>query len=112
MTGLEITQQERAGWQRRAGAGLGGSLAADRDLPCIIWTAGPAGSVLIGQVSGLAPAAHVREAFIAWRLALALGDYRELPVNGATTWLHAAARRGEVRVRLTATVSGEDGEES
>jgi hypothetical protein len=112
VTSLEITQQERARWQRRAAAELGGILAAHPGLPCITWTVGPAGSVLIGHVSGLAPAAHVREAFIAWRLALDLEDYREHPMSGATTRLHAAARRGEVRVRLTATVFGEDGDEA
>src|ERR1019366_8046666 len=72
----------------------------------------PAGSVLTGQVSGLAPAAQVRGVFGAWRLALALEDYREFPMSGATTRLHAAARRGEVRVRLTATVFDEDGEQA
>jgi hypothetical protein len=60
--------------------------------------------VLIGQVSGLAPAAHVREVFGAWRAALALADYREHQMSGQTVWLHAAARCPQVKVRLTATV--------
>ena len=112
MTGWEITQEERAGWQRRAAAELGGILAAHWDLPCISWTVGPAGSVLVGQVSGLAPAAQVRNVFGAWRLALALEDYREHPASGATARLHAAARRSGVRVRLTATVFDDEPEAS
>ena len=108
MTGLEITRQERAWWQRRAAAELGGILAAHPDLPCISWTLGPAGLVLIGQINGLAPAAQVRERFTAWRLALALEEDREHQMSGGTAWLHAAARRGLVKVRLTATVFGDE----
>jgi len=62
--------------------------------------------VLVGQVNGLAPAAQVRERFTAWRLALALEEDREQQMSGGTTWLHATARRGLVKVRLTATVFG------
>lgn len=110
MTGsCEITQGERAGWQRRAAAGLAAILAACPGLPCISWTVGPAGPVLAGQVNGLAPAAQVRAAFGAWQSALVLGDYREHQMSGGTMWLHAAARRHQVRVRLTATVSGDGG---
>jgi hypothetical protein len=68
--------------------------------------------VLTGQVSGLAPAAQVRAVFAAWRLALALEDYREQQMSGGTTRLHAAARRDQVKVRLTQTVFGDDGEEA
>jgi hypothetical protein len=47
--------------------------------------------------------------FDAWRAVLALEEYREHPLGGGTTWLHAAARRHQVRVRLTATVfAGEE----
>jgi hypothetical protein len=110
VTGWEITQQERAWWQRRAAAELGGILDAHPDLPCIGWTVGPAGSVLAGQVNGLAPPAQVREVFGAWRLALALEDYREHQMSGGTMWLHSAARRRQVEVRLTATVFEDEGE--
>lgn len=110
MTGSWIGQGERARWQRRAAAELAAILDAHRDLPVISWMVGPAGSVLIGQVSGLAPAGQVREMFCAWRLALALEDYREHQMSGGVMWLHAAARRHEVKVRLTATVRDDDGE--
>ena len=72
----------------------------------------PAGSVLAGQVNGLAPAAQVRATFGAWQSALVLEDYREHPMSGAAMRLHAAARCGEVTVGLTATVFGEDGGEA
>ncbi len=104
MTGSWISQGERALWQRRAAAELAAILDDYRDLPVITWTVGPAGSVLAGQVSGLAPAAQVREVFGAWRLALALAEERGQQMSGGTTWLHAAARRHQVKVRLTATV--------
>lgn len=105
MTAFEITQLERAWWQRRAAAELASILDAHRDLPCIPWTVGPAGSVLVGQVSGLAPAAQVRAVFTAWREALALTeDPGQQRSGGGTTWLHAAARRHQVTVRLTATI--------
>ncbi len=108
MTGPQVSQGERARWQRRTAAELAAILDACPDLPAIAWTVAPTGSVLTGQVSGLALAAQVRGVFGAWRLALALEDYRERPTSGATTWLHAAARRGEVRVRLTAVVFDDD----
>jgi hypothetical protein len=104
VTGSWISPGERALWQRRAAAELAAILDAHRDLPVITWTVGPAGSVLAGQVSGLAPAAQVREVFGAWQLALALGEERGHQMSGGTTWLHAAARRHKVKVRLTATV--------
>ncbi len=108
MTGLEITRQERAWWQRQAAAELTAILDAYPDLPRIAWTVGPAGSVLAGRVSGLAPAAQVREVFTAWRRALALAEDPGQQMSGGTTWLHAAARRGLVKVRLTATVFGDE----
>jgi len=104
---FEITQGERAWWQRRAAAELAAILDACPDLPCISWTVGPAGSVLAGQVSGLAPSARVREVFGAWRSALA--EPGEHQMSAGAVWLHAASRRHEVKVRLTATVLGEEG---
>jgi hypothetical protein len=108
VTSFEITQGERARWQRHAAAELGGILRAHPGLPCISWTVGPSGSVLVGQVSGLVPAAQVREAFTAWRLALALEEDQGQQLSGGAVWLHAAARRGLVKVRLTATVFGDE----
>ena len=99
-----IAQADRASWQRQAAAELARILEGHPELPCIAWTVGPASSVLIGQVSGLAPAPQVRQAFTAWRQALGLGECSEQPGGGRTSWLHAADRSGGVTVRLTATV--------
>ena len=110
MTGGWITQADRARWQRQAAAELAAVLDDCAGLPCIAWTVSPAGLVLAGRVSGLAPAAQVRAAFSAWQAALALGEHRELHLGGGTTRLDAAARRRQVKVRLTATVF--DGEEN
>ena len=107
-----ITREERALWQRRAAAELGRILAAHPDLPCISWTVGPAGSVVAGQVSGLAPAGRVRHIFTTWRSALELEEYREQRMSSGTVWLHAAVRRCEVTVRLTAAVFDDEGRES
>jgi len=110
VTGGWITQADRARWQRQAAAELAVILDDCRDLPLIAWTVGPAGSVLAGQVNGLAPAARVQEVFDAWRLALALEEHRVDELGAGTRWLHAAARRRQVKVRLTATVfDGEEG---
>lgn len=111
MTGPLISQRERALWQRRAAAELAAILGAHQDLPVIAWTVGPAGAVLAGRVSGLAPAARVREVFGAWRLALALEDYREYRSGAGTVWLCAASRRHQVKVRLTANVFESEVEE-
>ena len=106
---IGITQGERAGWQRRAAAELGRILAVHPGLPCISWTVGPAGSVVVGHVSGLAAAGQVRQVFEAWRLALE--ERREYQMSSGTAWLHSSARRHEVRVRLTAAVLPDDDEE-
>jgi hypothetical protein len=100
----ETTQADRARWQQQAAAELAAILDDCASLPCIAWTVGPAGRVLVGQVNGLAPAARVRETFSAWRAALALEEHHERQLSTGTTWLHAAARRHQVKVRLTATV--------
>jgi hypothetical protein len=111
VTGISgITQADRARWQQRAAAELGSILRQNPDLPCIGWTVGPAGPVLAGHVNGLAPAAQVRAVFDSWRHALVLEDYREHRRGGGTAFLDAAARRNQVRIRLTATVFGEEPE--
>jgi hypothetical protein len=107
---LEITQAGRARWQRQAAGELARILDAHPQLPPIAWTVGPAGCVLAGRVSGLAPAGQVRDVFDAWRAALALAEDREQASGGGTVFLHAAARRDGVKVRLIATVFNELGE--
>jgi len=84
---LGIAQADRAWWQRQAAGELTRILDGHPGLPAIAWTVGPAGCVLTGRVNGLAPAGH-----------------REHRLGGGAIWLHAAARRDLVRVRLTATV--------
>ena len=107
MTGATtIAGGEQARWQRRAAAELGRILDAHGQLPPIAWTVGPAGCVLAGRVNGLAPAGQVRAAFGAWQGALALEHDREQPGRAGMVFLHAAARRGGVTVRITATVFG------
>ncbi len=106
----EITQADRACWQRQAVRELSLILDGCAGLPAIAWTVGPAGSVLAGRVNGLAPAGQVRAVFAAWRAALALEENRERPGGEGTVLLHASARRGGVRVRVTATVFEEDGQ--
>lgn len=111
MTGISgIAQADQAWWQQRAAAELGSVLRQNPDLACIGWTVGPAGSVLAGHVNGLAPAARVRAVFDSWCHALALEDYREHQDGGGTAFLHAAARRNQVTIRLTATVFSDDPE--
>jgi hypothetical protein len=105
-----ISWQERAWWQRRAARELGSILERHPDLPVITWTVGPAGSVLIGRVNGLSPAAQVRRVFEAWQSALALQDYREDPARSGAVYLHAGIRRDQVKVRLTAAVFDDEGE--
>ena len=102
-----IAQAGRAGWQRRAAAELARILEGHPELPCITWTVGPAGSVIVGRVSGLVPSRQVRQVFRAWQQALGLGECGEQRSAGGTAWLHAADRSGEVTVRLTAAVIGE-----
>lgn len=108
MTGGWVTQAGRARWPRQAAGEPGRILDAHPLLPAITWTAGPAGSVLAGQVNGLAPAARVREAFGLRQAAPALEERREHRLGSGSRWLHAAARRYHVTVRLTATVFDED----
>jgi hypothetical protein len=95
---------EQARWQRQAAAELGRILDAHGQLPPIAWTVGPAGCVLAGRVNGLAPAVWVRAAFGAWRAALDLEQDQEQPGRAGIVFLHAAARRSGVKVRITATV--------
>jgi hypothetical protein len=104
VTGGWVTRADRARWQHQAALALAEIIEDCRDLPLITWTVAPAGLVLAGTVAGPAPAGQVRATLAAWREALELEDYREWPGGGGTTRLHAAGRRGEVRVRISASV--------
>jgi hypothetical protein len=104
VTLFEITQGERASWQRRAAAELAAILDAHRDLPVIAWTVGSAGADLVGRINGLASAVTVREVFDTWRVALTLDGPSDTASGGGTIHLHAVADRSRVRVALTAVV--------
>jgi hypothetical protein len=94
--------------QARAALALAEIIGDCGDLPLLTWTVIPAGSVLHGKVAGPAPAGQVRSAVAAWRGALGLEDYREWPGGRGLTRLHAAGRRGDVRVRISASVFEEE----
>lgn len=108
MSGGWVTQADRARWQYQAALALAAILGDCGGLPLITRTIAPAGLVLSARVPGPAPAGQVRAAFAAWREALSLEDYREGPGSGGTTRLYAAGTRGEVRIRISAHVFGEE----
>jgi hypothetical protein len=103
-----ITDSDRSGWQQRAAGELVRVLAAHRDLPVITWTVGSAGSVLVGQINGLAPAVQVLTHFQMWRQALGLRE-RTTPavLSSGGRHLSASAVRDQVTVRLLATRIGD-----
>jgi hypothetical protein len=105
VTGGWITQADRERWQREAVRELVAILDAHPGLPLITWTVSPAGGSLAGRVTG------PRAAFAAWQQALGLAGVLEIPAgNGTVVWLRARARRGGIRVTVTATVAaGETG---
>jgi len=100
----EITQVERARWQRRAVGELAAILDAHRDLPVIAWTVAAAGATVLGHVGGLAPAAQVREVFERWRVALAAAQPGQTTSQDGTIYLRAAVQRNRVALALSATV--------
>jgi hypothetical protein len=99
VTGGWVTRADRERRQRDAVRELAAILDGCDGLPLIAWTVGAAGGSLTGQVAG----AGGRAAFTAWRQALAMDDVAETAASGGT-WLRARARRGGVRVTVTATV--------
>ncbi|HEX9164769.1 MAG TPA: hypothetical protein VF862_02590 [Gemmatimonadales bacterium] len=103
-----ITQAERAGWQRRAAAVLAAILDTHRDLPVIVWTVGPAGSMLSGRVAGPGSEAEMRAVFHDWRSALCLAEHSETVGGSGICYLRAVGRRERVRLALTATVFDDD----
>lgn len=107
MTLVEFTAGERAAWQRRAASELATILETHPDLPVIAWTVAAAGATLVGHVSGPGSAERVRQVFDLWRAALMLTEHYETTAAAGSTYLQAAADLRRVRVRLTATVHGE-----
>jgi len=108
VSGGWVTHADHARWQAEAARELAAILADFGDLPLLAWTVVPAGPLLSARLAGPAPAGRTRAVLAAWREALRLEDYREWPGGGGTTRLHAAGRRGGVRVRIFASVFEED----
>lgn len=108
MTGGWVTRADHARWQLEAARELTAILGGFGDLPLLAWTVVPAGLLLSARLTGPAPAGQVRDTLAAWRDALGLQDYREWPGGGGTTRLHASGKRGEVRVRIFASVFEEE----
>jgi hypothetical protein len=104
VTGGWVTHADHARWQLQAARELAAVLGEFGDLPLLAWTVVPAGPLLQARLTGPAPAGQVRDTLAAWREALGLEEYREWPGGGGTTRLHAAGRRGDVRVRMSASV--------
>jgi hypothetical protein len=106
---LDFTQADDYIWQRRAAAALVRLLDEHRDLPVIAWTVGSAGSVLVGRVNGLQPAATARAVFDVWTAALTLCQRWER-TDLTLTHLSARSRRGNVTIVLLADlILDEDG---
>jgi hypothetical protein len=105
-----ITQADRERWQRDAVRELAAILDAHPGLPLIAWAVGQSGGSLAGRIAGPVRGAGMRAAFTAWQQALGLEDVLEVPAasGGSAVWLRASARRGSVRVTVTAVAGGED----
>jgi hypothetical protein len=104
VTGGWITQADQAWWQLQAARELAAILSGCGGLPLLSWTVIPAGPLLEARLTGPVPAGQARATLSAWREALGLEGYREWPGGGGTTRLHASGRRGEVRIRIFASV--------
>lgn len=104
MTGGWVTHADHARWQLQAARELAVILGDFAGLPLMIWAVIPAGPLLEARLAGPAPAGEVRARIGAWREALGLEDYREWPGGAGTTRLLARGHRGEVRVRIFASV--------
>ena len=114
MTRGWITQADRERWQRDAVREPAAILDAHPGLPLIAWAVGQSGGSLAGRIAGPVPGAGTRAAFTAWQQALGLGlgleDDLEVPAagGGSAVWLRARARRGSVRITVTAVTDAED----
>ena len=101
---FEVTDGGRLRWQWQAAHALAALLQNTPVLPPLIWTIGPAGA-LAGHLAGLSPAERLRERFQAWVAALELPERPPVSSPGGTVWhLAAEATRGQVRLRVTASV--------
>ena len=108
VTGGWVTHADHARWQLEAARELAAILDGRGSLPLLSWTVIPAGPLLEARLTGPVPAWHARAAVAAWREALGLEGYRDWPGGRGTTRLHASGKRGEVRVRIFASVFGEE----
>jgi hypothetical protein len=108
VTGGWVTHADHARWQLQAARELAVILGDFASLPLLTWTVIPAGPLLEARLAGPAPAGEVRARVAAWREALGLEHYREWPGGGGTTRLHAKGLRGEVRIRIHASVFEEE----
>jgi len=101
---FEVTDGDRLRWQWQAARALTALLQDAPALPPLIWTIGPAGA-LAGHLAGLIPAERLRERFQAWVAALELSERSPVSSPGGAVWhLAAEAMRGQVRLRVTASV--------
>ena len=108
MSGGWVTQADRERWQRDAVRELASILDGHPGLPLIAWAVGQSGGILSGRIAGPVPGVGTRAAFTAWQQALGLEDVLEVPADGGcAVWLRATARRGSVRVTVTAVAAGE-----
>ena len=102
--GFEVTDGDRLRWQWQAAHALTALLQNAPVLPPLIWTIGPTGA-LAGHLAGLSPAERLRERFQAWVAALELSGRPPVSSPGGAVWhLAAEAMRGQVRLRVTASV--------
>jgi hypothetical protein len=101
---FEVADGDRLRWQRQAAHALTAVLQNAPVLPPLIWTIGPTGA-LVGHLAGLIPAERLRERFQAWVAALELSERPPVSSPGGAVWhLAAEAMRGQVRLRVTASV--------
>jgi hypothetical protein len=101
---FEVTDGDRLRRQWQAAHALTALLQNAPVLPPLIWTIGPTGA-LAGHLAGLIPAERLRERFQAWVAALELSERPPASSPGGAVWhLAAEAMRGQVRLRVTASV--------
>jgi hypothetical protein len=102
--GFEVTDGDRLRWQWQAAHALAALLQNAPVLPPLIRAIGPTGA-LVGHLAGLSPAERLRERFQAWVAALELPERPPVSSPGGAVWhLAAEAMRGQVRLRVTASV--------
>ena len=101
---FEVTDGDRLRWQWQAAHALTALLQNVPVLPPLISTIGPTGA-LVGHLAGLIRAERLGERFQAWVAALELSERPPVSSSGGAVWhLAAEAMRGQVRLRVTASV--------